>query len=348
MKIEWTTIESGKNKTNSKINTILENKNKISVFFAENKKHLFWAWMSTMAMAFVFWFANISWTQFSADLMFPSLSNEISDINSIDWNTGWNPDKTSIKTASGNDVQSDIWVWDLDLSFWDEKDDNIQESSSTGESVKSTSTGSWTDDTEKLITDLFWTGETSDLQFNDNEKTKSEEILPEKEVSAVIKEPKKEEKLESKNISNFLKDNSWNKNDNLHWSALDKDAWTQNIQEVKKEPKNKTIFKENTHTVDINLVSYKANLKAEKPEENVDNLHWSMDSFINSDAVIWIWSWVGYSESMWWNSIKNNKPKVEYVVQKTQRLSQSWPWEMVFGLWFLSMILAFFLRRRKI
>jgi len=41
MKIEWTTIESGKNKTNSKINTILENKNKISVFFAENKKHLF-------------------------------------------------------------------------------------------------------------------------------------------------------------------------------------------------------------------------------------------------------------------------------------------------------------------
>jgi len=56
----------------------------------------------------------------------------------------------------------------------------------------------------------------SDLQVDDSKKTKSEEILPEKEVSSVIKEPKKEEKKEEnkeeksdlENISNFLKDDA--------------------------------------------------------------------------------------------------------------------------------------------
>ena len=86
MKIEWTTIESGKNKTHSKINKILENKSKISVFFSENKKHLFWAWISTMAMAFVVTAWQMSWTEFSADLMYPSLTQEIADNNWEEWN----------------------------------------------------------------------------------------------------------------------------------------------------------------------------------------------------------------------------------------------------------------------
>lgn len=354
MKIEWTTIESGKNKTNSKINTILENKNKFSVFLAENKKHLFWAWISTMAMAFVVWFANISWTQFSADLMFPSLSSEIQNTNSEQW-------KISDKTDSAWDIS----LWDLDLTFddsktwtWESKmlevlgEEKSKEKSSSWNKIKSEKVSPKTDDTEALIGDLFWTWETSDSSLLSDKKVESEQIKSETKTLSLIQDTEKnkeksktESKSESKNISKFLEDNSWKNNEDLHWSALtEKNKVSEKaFNKVEEKSNNKNIFKQNSHTVDMNLVAYKDSLKEEKKEES---LHWSAESFINSDEVAWFWSWVWHWESIWWN-VQNNTLKTEYAVQKTKRLSQSWPWDMIFWLWFLSMILAFFLRRRR-
>ncbi len=338
MKIEWTTIESWKNKTNSKINRILENKNKISVFFAENKKHLFWAWISTMAMAFVVTAWNMSGTEFSADIMFPSLTQEIESSNWTEWNLKTEWDKISEFDSVDNDW-SDL-LWDLDLNF----DDVSEEKTEVKEDAKNdtkddlknkqqedTSENSDnTDDTEDLINDLFWL---EDNAVKDN--AIKDENLENNDLE-------NNDKIESKNLSWFLNDNSEDniqkeekQEEGLHWSAKELQE-TDKI--VEKKSNNSGIFKQNFNTVDMNLVAQKALLKdvPEQEVEEIEEFHWSMDWFFNQESA-WISSWVK-SDVINQNNL---------AIQKTKKLSQSWPEDMVYWLWFLSTLLAYFFRRKK-
>jgi len=351
MKIEWTTIESGKNKTNSKINTILGNKSKFSIFFAENKKHLFWAGISTMAMAFVVWFANTSWTEFSANVVFPSLSNEISETSSVDSEIVKLPESL----VNLNETEKvDVSLWDLDLSF----DDSLEEKDETKEEKEEVDELFWdsesnnseevvltgnkdvvndSDETVDLINNLFWSEEVV-------ESEKLEEPKAVKVVKTLSLLENKAENNSDENISLFLENDVKPEKDVVEKNST-KDFLT-SVLEDKKENKeaseNKNIFKQNNHTVDMNLVSQKAEMK-DYNNENEENLHWAANFFnfeANTESEVVDNSEVDFKKV---DSISQN----EYVVNNTKQLSQSWPWEMLFGLWFLSIFLAYFFRRKK-
>ena len=335
MKIEWTTIESGKNKTHSKINTILDNKSKISVFFAENKKHLFWAWISTMAMAFVVTAWQMSWTEFSANVMFPSLTQEITDTNWAEW--------------ENQNLESNLLMWDLDLSFDDEEAEQTEENKedvgiieNTEKNIEKNIKEIWnnSDETEKLINDLFWLEDINEEGVNLLEtnfiENKKEDLKLESESEldnlSLFLEDKKNEEVFDKNIE-----------ENFHNSA------EKNIETAEKKSDNSNIFKQNFNTVDMNLVAQKAKMKNVEIEEVIennvktDNLHWSMDSFFDDEMSF---SWIE-NEKIINTDQEDNRYYNQEIVQKTKKLNQTWPEDMIFWLWFLSMILAYFFRRKK-
>ena len=345
MKIEWTTIESSKNKTRSKINTILGNKSKISVFFAENKKHLFWAWISTMAMAFVVTAWQMSWTEFSANLMYPSLTQEISEANLNEWIV---QEEDDLLWNSDSDIDKDL---DLDLNTVLDFDDNSEGTEKSEDKIvdktdeKENSVDD-VDNTEDLINDLFWI---EDKTVKEEEK----EEIKEKE-DEVNKNTIKEESEES-NLSLFLED------ENLHSSAeKNKDKSEENNKENIEEKINETelnksdvynIFKPNVHTVDSNLVAQKAMLK----DIDDDQLHWSMESFFADNENELIWSWIESAVEL--NTQSSTQYSAQYntqseinnnLIQKTKKLNQTGPEDMLLWLWFLSMILAYFFRRKKV
>ncbi|MCD5382860.1 hypothetical protein LR002_01930 [Candidatus Gracilibacteria bacterium] len=331
MKIKWTTIESGRNKTKSQIENVLENKNKLSLFFAENKKHLFGAGISTMAMIFVVGAGQMSGTEFSANLMFPTMTQEIQNTNA--------------ETVGGDENGGgENLLGDLDLTF------DEASTGTGGTETGSISTGTTIekenkkDDTENLINDLF--GETTDEKLNNKkteetnllqETTKNEKQFPETDLL------KKETIDETDNLSSFLNEEKTTNEENFHNSAQKIEQRVDTI-EVKK-PKT-TIFKQNLHTVDMNLVAQKAMLK-DIPEDTAE-MHGSAESFFGNTQNQGFGIGVEGSQNIQ-NNVQQNVQEYQNVpvLQKAKKLSQSGPEDMIFGLGFLSIILAYFFRRRK-
>jgi hypothetical protein len=352
MKIEWTTIESGKNLTKSRVDTILENKSRLSVFFAENKKHLFWAWISTMAMAFVVTAWQMSWTEFSANLVFPTLPQEISDSNVSE------PISEAVNSEFNNS-DNDIILWDLDLSFDDEKD--LVETNEVEDWLDALDVES--DNTEDLINDLFWTEEinlTEDLN-NDVSAGDLDNSLDLDLFEAVEDESTSEKDILSLFLENdeITTESKINKTKEVLKKAAKDVIFDENLhgaaeKDVENEIVWKAVFKQNFHTVDLNLVSEKAEMK------DSEDMHWSRESFLEwSSWDMWFWTDVSLGTATYdysnnnsdiiSNTASDSVWKINNInnVNNAKKLNQTWPWDMLFWLWFLSMILAFFFRRKN-
>ena len=150
--------------------------------------------------------------------------------------------------------------------------------------------------------------------------------------------------VEKNNIKNNLEKNSKKNSEN------NSEKNNQIIKKDFKKSNKPSVFKQNSHTIDMNLVAQKALLKDE-----VEEMHWSAETFLNETVENNVWFWVKSEDLNNENYQQNiqNLQKNNYINKQIQNKNiskniQSWPKEtMLFWLWFLSLLLAFFFRRRK-
>jgi len=237
MKANWNTISEEVREETSKL---LHLKNKTHSFVKENKSHLIWASVSTFAMLLVVWWMQMSWDNFTANLL--------------------NPQDLQVSTTWTWDVQQNDSPQQLDFSTdiiqWAAQDVNIpDEAVSIDLSTENTVTPVVEQkvDIQSQIDSLFW-----------SEVASTGEVVPESLTKKWVGE--------NNLLSGFLAEDT-TKNQTLtdlfweqtqqnapHWAAETKipNQATQELQLENVPEENTFQFKENTHTVNQNDLHWSA------------------------------------------------------------------------------------------